>query len=88
MKSELEKQLSDRLTEKLNGNIHCPMCGARNFHLLDGFVSHPLQDDLKNYQIGGKSVPSVGVYCTNCGFISFHALGVVALEILKEAEKK
>ncbi len=61
------------------------MCGNNNFVMLDGYFVHDIQPNLKGRIIGGTNVPSIGVACKRCGFISQHALG--ALGLLKKGEK-
>ena len=56
------------------------MCSASNFVLLDGYFSQSVQmDPSAGMVIGGPAVPTVAIACTNCGFISHHALGALGL---------
>ena len=73
-----KKEITDSL-EARGVNRPCPRCGNTSFVVLDGYFNDTLQDDLKNMKIGGPSVPSIGVACKNCGFITQHALGVLNL---------
>lgn len=95
--SQLET-LSEEQAEKILAaldnkgvNKTCPMCGNEEFTLIDGFTYHrlnqdPISGDLK---IGGPFIPTIGVICTNCGFLSEHAIGTLGLlEELKEEEKE
>lgn len=59
--------------------LPCPRCGNNRFTLIDGYLNHPLQLELSGMVIGGPSIPSVGVVCENCGYLSQHALGVLGL---------
>lgn len=73
-----KKQIAQVLSERL-GQFQCPMCHKGPFSILDGYVSVTLQSNLKSYALGGPSIPSVGVVCTHCGYISLHALGALGL---------
>ena len=73
-KSEIISVLSKRIQ-----NFECPMCHHRHFEVLDGYFSDILQADYQNVVIGGQTIPSIVLVCTNCGFISKHALGALGL---------
>ena len=55
------------------------MCGNSNFALTEAYFTHVLQENLGNINIAGKSVPCMSIICTDCGFISMHALGALGL---------
>jgi len=62
----------------------CPRCGNPKFTLVEGFFNQPLSGDLSSASGAmafsrGPTVPSVVTACTNCGFLSQHALGVLGL---------
>lgn len=59
--------------------IECPMCHQRHFEILEGYISDMLQSDYHNIVIGGHTIPSIVLVCSNCGFISKHALGALGL---------
>lgn len=87
MTQEEKDKIIHKLTEK--GAQHpCPRCGHKSFTLLDGYFSHPLQANISDLVLGGISVPSVVVVCTNCGFLSQHALGSLGLLPPKSSEPK
>lgn len=73
----VKQQLVDELTRR--GAVKpCPRCGARAFTLLEGFGSLNLQPNVVAAgAFGGPSVPMVIVLCTNCGFVSPHAVGIL-----------
>ena len=75
------------LTEHGISYAQCPMCHNNQFSVLDGYFSHTLQSDYKNILLGGLVVPSIGICCTKCGFISQHALGVLGLIPKEEVVK-
>ena len=57
----------------------CPRCGNASFSLIDGMFNHFLQTELTNLAIGGPSIPTIVVGCTNCGWLAEHALGALGL---------
>lgn len=80
-KTTLIKQLTARLNK--NQQFKCPMCGESSFTILDGFFINPIQEDFKCLQFGSNSIPAVSLICSNCGFISQHALGIIAPKIMR-----
>lgn len=85
MTPEKHLELINKLVEK--GAIYpCPRCGNKNFSLLNGYTLQSIQDEPKGFVLGGRGMPAVMATCTNCGFISYHALG--ALEKLQEKIEK
>lgn len=93
MISQEEKQ---RIIQKLNAKLghtgaKCPMCGNTHFIIADGYFNTYIQDDLKNFNMGGQSIPSISIICDKCGFMSLHALGILGLlsssDNNKEGEK-
>ncbi len=75
-KQEIIGKLNQRFTR--NGNpLKCPMCGDHQFTLTDAYLNHTLQNDLTSFSLGGQSIPTIGIVCTNCGFLSQHVLGII-----------
>jgi ribosomal protein S27AE len=60
-------------------DVACPRCNHSSFTLLDGYFNQPIQKELTGVVLGGPSVPSIIVICTNCGFMAQHALGPLGL---------
>lgn len=90
----MENNLSKEKKEELIGKLSdkgvkgvCPMCGNDHFVVADAYFNNPLQNSLFAINIGGPSIPTIPIICSNCGFVSQHALGVLEL-LLKEEEKK
>lgn len=82
-KGKIIKALQDK-----GAVLPCPRCGNQNFTLIDGYFNQPIQKQLSNsLVIGGPSIPSVGVVCNKCGFISHHAVGVLGLMPPSEENK-
>jgi len=77
-KAELIRVLSQRLA-KCGKQSSCPMCGHAHFTIADAYLSNTLQADFKSVTLGGPSIPSLAIICTNCGFISQHSLGIIGL---------
>ena len=76
-----EKEM-EKILEILDGKgikYKCPMCGHVGFILAQGYFKHFLDTKLKGVALGGPSVPTVGLICSNCGFISQHAVGMLEL---------
>ena len=59
--------------------IECPICHNKNFIIADGYFNSSIQGDVNGMTLGGPSIPSIGIICNKCGFISHHALGVLGL---------
>lgn len=79
MSDDEKKKAVEALTKK-NVKTQCPMCGNNNFILAEGYFNHTMQGNLnEGILLGGPSIPTVGIICTKCGFISQHALGVLGL---------
>lgn len=77
--SQEEKNNIVRILQEKGAVMPCPRCGKSQFTLADGYLNNSLQQDLNAITIGGPSIPSVAVVCTNCGYISQHAIGVLGL---------
>jgi ribosomal protein S27AE len=77
-KSELVRHLTERL-QKHREDTFCPMCGNNHFTVADAYLSNTLQVDFTSINLGGPSIPSMAIICTNCGFISQHSLGILGL---------
>ena len=81
-KLEIIKVLQQKGVNRL-----CPKCNHNNFTLLDGYFNQVIQPELKGISSSGLAVPSVVTVCTNCGYISQHALGILDLMPTEEKEK-
>lgn len=71
------KDASKTLRTLMGAGARCPMCQHNQFQIVDGYISQSIQPSLEGFQIGGPSIPCVVIVCTNCGFVSQHALGVI-----------
>lgn len=82
MNQLLTQEQKQKIIDTLNAKgvkPTCPMCGHKNFILADGYFNNQMQTDFQSFAIGGPSIPSIATACSNCGFISQHALGVLGL---------
>ena len=85
VRSKIAKLLDERLSKYGNAS-KCPMCGHPHFALSEGYINQTLQFDLATVNLGGPSIPTIAIICTNCGFVSHHAIGVLGL--LPDGEAK
>ncbi len=74
LSDEQKKKLAEALGKKIN-NITCPMCKNQEFSITDGYFNNVLQSSISAITLGGQMIPTIAVICTNCGFVSQHALG-------------
>ena len=81
---ETNEAILQELSKKMAGAA-CPICQNKAFNLADGYFLNTLQADFNALSLGGPSIPTVAAICTNCGFVSQHAIGVLGL-LPKEAE--
>ena len=79
----MNQEEKNRIIEALNQKgvrLPCSRCGNNNFTLIDGYFNHTFQPQLNgNVVLGGPSIPSVGVVCSRCGLINYHAIGALGL---------
>ena len=78
MKQEDKDKIIQALEEK-NAKLPCPRCGNQQFTLVDGYSTQSIQDQIGGVVLGGPAVPFITVVCSNCGFLSHHALGALGL---------
>lgn len=79
-KAELIRLITEKISSK-GKSPHCPMCGNNSFSLVDGYFSNGIQQDFSSVSLGGPAVPSATIICTNCGFMSQHALGAIGIKV-------
>ncbi len=56
--------------------LPCPRCSSINFEVV-GKTALPLNDNPQAIVIGGPTVPAALLACSDCGFITLHALGIL-----------
>ena len=87
LNNEQKKKIAEALEKKKNG-LSCPMCQNKNFIMADGYFNNNMQTDFGSFSIGGPAIPTIAIICSNCGFVSQHALGVLGLLPKEENNKK
>jgi hypothetical protein len=76
---EMKHRVASALATK-GVRMPCPRCGTNAWTLVDGFLVHPLTDDVNQIIIGGRSLPTVALVCNHCGYVTEYAavlLGVL-----------
>lgn len=79
--------LTDRqkqtILDNLRGKIRnpCPRCSQGNFTLGDEVVATTTTSLQGGMAVGGPIIPMVQAVCTNCGFVSHHAIGVLGIDL-------
>jgi hypothetical protein len=83
----VDKERSDKIINALNSkgvNKPCPRCGHLHFSVVEEtFI--PINHDPNAVVAGGPVVPTVIVACSNCGFVTQHALGALGLAPVEAA---
>lgn len=77
----MDKEKKTEIAQQLkNKGVHlpCPRCNAVNFEVV-GQTSLPLHENLSVMNLKTSAVPAAMIACSNCGFITFHALGSLHL---------
>lgn len=76
--SQDKQKFIDIIKERIP-ELQCPICHKKSFTLTDGYVSLHIQKRLDGVYLGGPMIPSVGLICNNCGYVSLHAIGALGL---------
>lgn len=77
--SDQDKEAIKSELERRNAVLPCPRCGNKSFQLADGYINLPLSGEVGGIVLGGPTMPTAVVVCSNCGYISLHALGALGL---------
>ena len=75
---EQKKKILEVLLSKTK-RLTCPMCQNHDFQLSDGYFLNIMQIEFETLAIRGTAIPTIGVICKNCGFLSQHALGPLGI---------
>jgi len=59
-------------------DFKCPACGLKSFSV-EGPFSKTIQNTPGAFVVGGPAIPTMGLVCKNCGYISEFALGLLGL---------
>jgi hypothetical protein len=86
MNQEKKEKIIKGLLEK-KVNQPCSRCQSLNFEVV-GQTFILLNEDPKVFAVGGPAIPSAVIACSQCGFITLHALGPLGLMPKKQAEDK
>ncbi len=87
LNNDQKKKIVEALEKRKHG-LTCPMCQNKNFIMADGYFNNNMQTDFGSFSIGGPAIPTIAIVCSNCGFVSQHALGVLGLLPKEENNKK
>jgi ribosomal protein L37E len=68
---EQRKNISEALAQR-GATLPCPRCGDDAWTVLDSYISHSLTQNVHQVVIGGPVLPTIGVLCRKCGFLSEH----------------
>ena len=78
MKQELLDKLAAALSTRFKGNYTCPVC--KHEQLMQActglFINILHENNLDPLRFGPNSIPTLPIICTNCGYITQHAVGV------------
>jgi len=85
-----QKQVFEKLQAK-GARAVCEVCGQNKWTVPDldgaaGIVALSMQTTVSSGSVilGGESIPAVMNVCTNCGNVRFHAVGIIAPEVMRD----
>lgn len=73
-KIKILAELSKRVPELI-----CPVCNQQGFTISDGYFTHSISAEIGSIVFGGLNVPTIALFCTNCGFMMEFSLGVLGM---------
>ena len=77
---EIPREKVSKMLDERKANKPCHRCGNENFALLEEFSNIILQKGIGGALVlGGPTIPTAIVVCSNCGAITFHAIGALGL---------
>jgi len=77
MNLQHKESIIKALKEK-NVSLPCPRCKFSNFQVI-GQTTLSMSENPTIVSLGGAVIPAAIVTCSNCGFITLHALGALGL---------
>lgn len=86
MAAEFSEEEKKKFVEKLNrkgAREPCPRCRHTRFILVDGFFPfhvHGTRGTFGTLIGGGPVVPAIAAACGRCGWLAFHAMGILEFE--------
>lgn len=84
MESEIKQKFKEKINEK-RLDLRCPICKSNGL-IIEGPFGRPVQKDFKSVVLGGPTIPTMSVICSNCGHMREFALG--ALGLLEDINSK
>jgi hypothetical protein len=80
-----KQRFIDALGKRLKDKpLTCPFCNTQNWIVADGYVLTPLSNDPPNINIGGPSLPSAALVCSQCGHTVLFNLSALGIRDLVE----
>jgi hypothetical protein len=76
--NEQKEKIKAELLKKVP-TLTCPMCQNKSFSMAEGYFLNTIQADIESLALGGQVIPTIGIICNNCGFVSQHAIGRLGL---------
>lgn len=87
MKKDDQRAIISALESKRK-NAKCPSCEESQWILAEQYIALSLQEFKDNTNVlGGPSIPTVGLICKNCGYVSFHSTKILANLPKEEGQK-
>ena len=79
--AEQKEEITSAL-RRAGASLSCPRCGHDSFTLLDGYLTDPIQWQLKNIVIGNNHFWCAATTCDRCGYLAQHSLQTLGLPVL------
>lgn len=79
--------MTDRQKQTIQASLQkkgfsaCPICRQSNWQMAEDLVHAPTTSLSGGMALGGPHVPMAQIICTNCGFVSHHAVGVLGIRL-------
>jgi hypothetical protein len=80
-RKELSLRIIERLEERTKGSKPCSVCGQDDWMVQAKFAAITLTKDANRLVLGGESMPTVPLICTNCGNTHFLNLLVLGFKL-------
>ena len=76
----LSQEQANDIANALNQRkIYCTICKSSKLIVIDGYITHSLQNDPLKITIGGRILPMVAVVCDDCGHIMYFSMSSLGL---------
>ncbi len=70
------KEAIIKALEEKNVSLPCPRCNSSNFQVI-GQTTLSMSENPRVVSLGGAVTPAALITCSQCGFITLHALGAL-----------